>query len=151
MKKNSREKEKEKLEQELKEAVSILGTLKEEQDEILKKEEELVKNREEARERLAHASRQSERVRSQYESLRDIAERYEGFGGSTRRILEQKEMFPGVKGPVSDLVRTEKRYELAMETAIGGALQNIVTEDENTARACIEYLKENKYISYILN
>ena len=141
----TREKEKEKLEQELKEAVSLLGTLKEEQDEILKKEEELVKNREEARERLAHASRQSERTRSQYESLRDIAERYEGFGGSTRRILEQKEMFPGVKGPVSDLVRTEKRYELAMETAIGGALQNIVTEDENTARACIEYLKENKY------
>ena len=48
-------------------------------------------------------------------------------------------------GVVADLVKTEKKYEIAIETALGGSIQNIVTEDEDTAKRMIEYLKRNKF------
>ena len=85
------------------------------------------------------------REASRLESLRNIAERYEGYGNSIRRIMEQKDSNPGIHGVVADLIRTEKKYETAIETALGGSLQNIVTDNENTAKYLIEYLKRGHY------
>lgn len=48
-------------------------------------------------------------------------------------------------GVVSDLIQVEKKYEIAIETALGGSIQNIVTEDEETAKRMIAYLKQNRY------
>ena len=138
-------KEKQELEEALKNAETDLEQIKVRQAQIVEIEGTLVKEREEAREKLAKSNQNFERAASQYESLRNLSERYEGFGGSTRRIMEQKETFPGVLGTVADLISTDKRYELAIETALGGALQNIVTDNEQTARACVDFLKENKY------
>ncbi|MBE5890282.1 MAG: chromosome segregation protein SMC [Lachnospiraceae bacterium] len=84
------------------------------------------------------------KVESRLESLRNIAERYEGYGNSTRRVMEQKEKNPGVLGVVSDLISTDKKYETAIETALGGNIQNIVTEDEACAKSMIRFLKENR-------
>ena len=83
-------------------------------------------------------------AKARYDSLANVAERYEGYGNSVRRIMENKNRFPGVHGALADLLHVEKRYETAIETALGGALQNIVADDEKTAKACIEYLKQNK-------
>ena len=85
------------------------------------------------------------REASRLESLRNIAERYEGYGNSIRRVMEQKDRNPGIHGVVADLIRTEKKYETAIETALGGSLQNIVTDNENTAKYLIEYLKKGHY------
>lgn len=51
--------------------------------------------------------------------------------------MEQKEKEPGLLGVVSDLIKVEKKYETAIETALGGSIQNIVTEDEQTAKRMI--------------
>ena len=51
----------------------------------------------------------------------------------------------GILGVVSDLIQVEKKYEVAIETALGGSIQNIVTEDEETAKQMIAYLKQNRY------
>ena len=83
--------------------------------------------------------------RSRLESLRNIAERYDGYGNSIRRVMEQKAANKGILGVVSDLLQVEKKYETAIETALGGSIQNIVTEDEETAKAMIAYLKQNRY------
>ena len=48
--------------------------------------------------------------------------------------MEQKQSNKGILGVVSDLIQTEKRYEVAIETALAGNIQNIVTEDEETAK-----------------
>lgn len=85
------------------------------------------------------------KAESKLESLKNIAERYEGFGNSVRRVMEQKESNPKIHGVVSDLIKAEKKYEVAIETALGGNVQNIVTEDEQTAKEMIEYLKKNRY------
>ena len=82
---------------------------------------------------------------SRLESMRNIAERYDGYGNSIRRVMEQKSAVPGIHGVVADLIRVEKKYEIAIETALGGSIQNIVTEDEATAKQMIAYLKEHRY------
>ena len=82
---------------------------------------------------------------SRLESLKNIAERYDGYGSSIRRVMEQKAENPGLLGVVSDLIQVEKKYEVAIETALGGNIQNIVTEDERTAKKMIDFLKENRY------
>ena len=85
------------------------------------------------------------REASRLESLRNIAERYDGYGSSIRRVMEQKDRVPGIRGVVADLIKTEKEYETAVETALGGNIQNIVTDKEETAKKMIEFLKRNKY------
>ena len=82
---------------------------------------------------------------SRLESLRGIAERYDGYGNSIRRVMEQKKYNKGILGVVSDLIHVEKKYETAIETALGGSIQNIVTRDEDTAKEMIRFLKENRY------
>ena len=85
------------------------------------------------------------REASRLESLRNIAERYEGYGNSIRRVMEQRDRQPGIHGVVADLIKVEKAYEVAVETALGGSIQNIVTDNEQTAKGMIEYLKKNRY------
>ncbi|MBO6215376.1 MAG: chromosome segregation protein SMC, partial [Lachnospiraceae bacterium] len=84
-----------------------------------------------------------QRETSRLESLRNIAERYDGYGNSIRRVMDQKKKNKGIHGVVADLIHVEKKYEVAIETALGGNIQNIVTEDEETAKEMITYLKEN--------
>ena len=79
------------------------------------------------------------------ESLKNLAERYDGYGGSIRRVMEVRGRMRGVHGVVADLIATKKEYETAIETALGGSIQNIVTDSETTAKQLIEYLKKNRY------
>ena len=85
------------------------------------------------------------RESSRLESLRNMAERYEGYGNSIRKVMEQKKNVPGIEGVVADLIKVDQRYETAIETALGGSIQNIVTENEDTAKELIEYLKKNRF------
>ena len=55
--------------------------------------------------------------------------------------MEHKNSQKGICGVVSDLLQVEKKYETAIETALAGNIQNIVTEDEETAKKMIAYLK----------
>ena len=79
------------------------------------------------------------------ESLRNLAERYEGYGNSIRKIMEVRNQNPGIHGVVADLIHVEKRFETAVETALGGAIQNVVTDTEQTAKRLIAYLKQGRF------
>ena len=83
-------------------------------------------------------------VNSRLETIRNITERYEGYGGAVREVMKLREKNRGILGVVADIIKTEKKYEIAIETALGGSIQNIVTDTEATAKETIEYLKENK-------
>lgn len=97
------------------------------------------------RKRLEDGQTAYHREASRLESLKNLAERYDGYGGSIRRVMEKKGQVPGICGVVADLIQTEKKYETAIETALGGSIQNVVTEDEETAKKLIQYLKQNKF------
>ena len=85
------------------------------------------------------------REASRLESLRNITERYDGYGNSIRRVMEQKAKEPGIRGVVADIIHVQKDYEVAIETALGGSIQNVVTDNEQTAKRMIGFLKQNRY------
>lgn len=83
--------------------------------------------------------------KSKLEAITNLTERYDGYGNSIKKVMEQKETIKGIAGVVADIIKVEKKYETAIETALGGSIQNIVTEDEETAKALIRFLKDNKF------
>ncbi|MBD5395402.1 MAG: chromosome segregation protein SMC [Lachnospiraceae bacterium] len=82
--------------------------------------------------------------KSRLEALSNLTERYEGYGGSVKRVMECKDREKGIVGVVADIIKVDKKYETAIETALGGNIQNIVTDDEETAKRMISFLKQNK-------
>ena len=81
---------------------------------------------------------------SKLEALTNITERYDGYGGSVKKVMEQKEKEKGIIGVVADIIQVEAKYETAIETALGGNIQNIVTDNEETAKHMISFLKQNR-------
>ena len=136
----------------LEEAESNLAKITGHQEELAAREQELENKRREWQEKLSQENQSLEedtgsyhRERSRLESMKNIAERYDGYGNSIRRVMECRNREPGLLGVVADLIQVEKQYEVAIETALGGSIQNIVTEDEDTAKRMIAYLKQNRY------
>lgn len=85
------------------------------------------------------------REESRLESLKNITERYDGYGNSIRKVMDMRDKEKGLLGVVADIIKVEKDYEVAIETALGGNIQNIVTADEDTAKRMIGFLKQNKF------
>ena len=112
---------------------------------LLEKVVSCKKKERENTQRIEETQMQFHKQQSRLESLRNIAERYDGYGNSIRKVMEQKSRQPGLLGVVSDLIQVEKAYEVAIETALGGNIQNIVTEDEHTAKEMIQFLKNNRF------
>lgn len=82
--------------------------------------------------------------KSRLEALTNLTERYEGYGGSVKKVMERKDREKGIIGVVADIIKADKKHETAIETALGGNIQNIVTDDEETAKRMISFLKETK-------
>ncbi len=82
--------------------------------------------------------------KTRLEALSNMTERYEGYGGSVKKVMEQKDREKGIVGVVADIIKVDKKYEVAIETALGGNIQNIVTDDEDTAKKMIQFLKTNR-------
>ena len=82
---------------------------------------------------------------ARYQTLKNITERYDGYGVSIRKIMERKNDYKGIIGVVADIVHVSKEYEIAIETALGGSISNIVTDDEQTAKSMIQFLKKNRF------
>lgn len=81
------------------------------------------------------------------EIYNNIKNRFEGYRESVRRLQlagkDNAEIGKRIKGAIADIVRCDKKYEVAIETAFGAAMQNIVTATADDARYLIEYLKRN--------
>ncbi len=131
-------------EDEFKNAQTVLLELQDKDKEFAEKSAEWKAKARQTSEELQAKKDEFARVQTKLESVKNIAERYEGYGNSTRKIMEQKGKIKGIEGVVSDLIHVEKKYEMAIETALGGNIQNIVTADEDCAKKLISFLKENK-------
>ena len=81
---------------------------------------------------------------SRLEALSNLTERYEGYGGAVKAVMEQKDQVRGIIGVVADIIKVDSKYEVAIETALGGNIQNVVTDDEDTAKSLIAFLKETR-------
>ncbi len=61
--------------------------------------------------------------KSKLDSMKNMAERYDGYGNSIKKVMEMRETYPGLIGVVADIMKVEKKYETAIETALGGNIQ----------------------------
>ena len=82
---------------------------------------------------------------SRLRMLQEMARDYEGYQHAVKQVLLRGRQEPGVCGVVASLMQVPADYERAVEMVLGGALQNVVTEDEHVAKRMIEYLRSNRY------
>lgn len=80
-----------------------------------------------------------------YAGLKDS---FEGYPTSVKRLMlsakENAQLNSKIKGVVASIIKTDKKYEVAIETALGNAVQNVVTATPEDAQFLIEYLKRNE-------
>ncbi len=78
--------------------------------------------------------------------LTDMENSLEGFQSSVKYVVSQarRGALPGVCGPVSKLIEVDGDHALAIEIALGAAMQNIVVEDETAAKRAIAMLRSSK-------
>ena len=97
--------------------------------------------------KLFAANGQLASLRENMEMFISLKNRFEGYPESVRRLLLVAKTNPELKkrihGVVADIITTDQKYELAIETALGAATQNIVTPNSDDAQYLIEYLKHN--------
>ena len=74
----------------------------------------------------------------------EMSREMEGYNQAVRRALQYAQGDSSVKGVVARLMQVPKELETAIDMVLGGALQNIVTTDENAAKRIIDYLRNNK-------
>ena len=84
-------------------------------------------------------------LKSKYNYLTNLENENEGYYKSVKESLlyVKKNNMQNVYGTVASLISTEEKYEYAVEIALGGYMQNVVVNDEQTAKEIISYLKEN--------
>lgn len=87
---------------------------------------------------------QVQQVRAKQKSLQDIQDNYTGFYQGVKIVLQNKEQLTGIVGAVAELIQVPTEYTLAIETALGGAAQHVVVENEGDARQAITFLKERR-------
>ena len=138
--------------EEMRREEAALNEIRKSLDHEYVKRKELLKKAEECRASIKEVQIQIQEQQKNYHmnssklaTLKNITERYDGYGQSIRRVMEQKQNNSGIVGVVADIIQVDKKYETAVETALGGSIQNIVTEDENTAKEMIGFLKKNRY------
>ena len=85
---------------------------------------------------------------SRLKSLQELQSAYEGYYAGVRAIMQAKThdpaQFRGICGVVAELLTTDAEYELAIEVALGSAIQNVITETAEDAQNGIAFLKKHR-------
>ncbi len=102
-------------------------------------------NYEKIRKALQNIEHYIDQAKSKKHMLEAMSEDYAGFFQGVKIVLKAKETaLSGIHGAVAELLQVDKKNEVAIETALGGSMQNIVVENEADARQAITFLKNRK-------
>ncbi|AHF07605.1 chromosome segregation protein SMC [Desulfitobacterium metallireducens] len=98
--------------------------------------------------KLREFNREIERMQARHHALQGLEDSREGYQKGVRELLQAKknkvQACLGLCGTIADLITVEKRYEVAIETALGAGLQNLVAETEKDAKVAVQYLKTHQ-------
>lgn len=87
---------------------------------------------------------QVQQLKARQKSLQEIQENYFGFYQGVRLVLQHKQQLSGIVGAVAELIDVPSSFTLAIETALGGAAQHVIVENEHDARQAVTYLKKQR-------
>lgn len=134
------------LEKNQHEAKEKLEVLKKQLDELNFSKERFEQDKVMLEKHLMNTHQNVLQTERQLKWLRQIKEENEGYFSSVKQVLNvvknNKAQWQGIIGIVGELLEVPKNYEMAIVTALGGAIQNIVTESEKDARQMIEMMKK---------
>ena len=87
-----------------------------------------------------------EAARQRIAMLKDLERNMDGFQSSVKAVMKAaaNRRLRGITGPVSTILSVKPGYEVAIETALGFALQNIVVENETAAKAAMAFLRDER-------
>lgn len=136
-----------------KEQIKVLDSASKEKKEILLKAKLQISALEEDIDNLNKKRNDASTKIQVYENRKRILEEmqaeHEGYAGSVKKLLKESERNESFRknmvGTLASLITVPEKYETAIETALGNAIQNIVTRNENDAKVLIEYLKRNQF------
>ena len=107
----------------------------------------LIRSRQKITEEIIGCNTSIANLSNNLEFYQGLKNRFDGYRDSVRALQTTAQKNPEIgkkiKGAIADIVSTEKQYEVAIETAFGAAMQNLVTANEDDARDLIQYLKQN--------
>ena len=95
------------------------------------------------RQRWYQANEIMQKVKGRYEALQGIMHNYSGYYQGVRALLKKRSRFKGIRGAVAELLKVAPQYSCAIETVLGVQLQYVVVDNEQTAKECINFLKNN--------
>ena len=143
-----------KLSQEQERVTKVLSDAKEKIEELSnsidgytmranKREEKVNKLKEE----LDNLSIEVRQKQSKARMLEELEKNMEGYSGSVKNVMREAKRgaIRGVHGPLSQLISVKEKYFVAIETALGAAIQNIVVDSEADAKRAISFLKEKNF------
>lgn len=90
---------------------------------------------------VADLERRRHKTEDRIEFLESVKADYSGYFGAVKTILKQRDQHPGIYGAVAELISVPARFEAAIETALGGSMQNIVVDTDATGRRLIQELR----------
>ena len=106
---------------------------------------QLEKSQEEESQHLQKLQQQFQQEQARLHILENLQRDYDGFGRAVKAVLKSNAPWrKKICGAVAELIQVDKPYVLAIETALGGSLQNVVTEDTQTAKQAISFLKQGR-------
>ena len=110
---------------------------------VLRKLSEISERGEETRREFNESTASLKAMEERAAAMQRMVEHFDGFNNSVRFVMKaaSEGELSGIRGPISHLIRVDEKYSVAVETAFGNALQNIVTVDEPSAKAAISVLK----------
>lgn len=94
--------------------------------------------------RLNELARGIQQAEARRESQQELEDSYASYYQGVKEILKRKNIIPGIHGPVGELFQVPEVYTLAVDTALGNAIQNIVVDNPQTASKAIQILKSNR-------
>ena len=135
------------LEGRYKEAVEAHSLKSETKIRLKQKYQETVAHFEELKEQALHLEAQNISLRQELQdrrsrlaSLRELKERYEGYGQGVRTIMKEKKEHNGIRGLVADVIEANPEYEKAVEAVLGEKLQYIIVDSHKEGLQAIEHL-----------
>ncbi len=106
----------------------------------------LQQQRKDAEEQFRQCGFQLRDKKQRHRILTDLENTMEGFSGSVKAIMRsvRQGTLGGVHGTVAQLIQVDSQYGIAIETALGAAVQHLIVENEEAAKAGIRFLRDNR-------
>ncbi len=116
-------------------------------DKMTEQYNKLLENTQAARQRQSDVNRAIQEKNSRLRILSELEKSYEGYYDGVKAVLAQRDSknadFKGICGAVGEIINLDKKYETAIEVALGSAVQNIIARTEEDVKKAINFLKKN--------